>query len=122
MQNKIQSQSRQNTVARMIEIIKGSPVTQEALHFKHLHQKIDRESEVSQYLHCTACSLTILFTKQAFSPLLHQLLKSCEKFKSSLNLVSSSLSDVLEVLVSLSKECRNEGSSGELMLSQWSQV
>merc|ERR1712066_1187840 len=78
---------------RMIEMINGSLVTSEASHLSLLYQKIDRESK-------------------KYSPLFDQLIKSCEKFKSNVKSVSSSLSDVLAVLDSLSKACRSDGSSG----------
>jgi len=81
------------TVAKMIEIINGSPTTLETLNLALLGQKIENESK-------------------KYSPLLHKLLKCCERFQSSVSLLSSSLSDVLRVMTSLSNICLTEGSSG----------
>ena len=53
---------------------------------------------------------------QTYSPLLDQLLKSCEKFKSNLRVLSLSLTEILVVLERLSKACLKEGSSGDLWI------
>jgi len=80
-------------VVKMIEIINGNPTTLETVNLALLCQKIDKESK-------------------KYSPLLYQLMKCCERFKSNMALMSSSLSDVLAVMTSLSNTCTSGGSSG----------
>merc|ERR1711953_1234396 len=80
-------------VVKMIEIINGNPTTLETVNLALLCQKIDKESK-------------------KYSPLLYQMMKCCERFKSNMALMSSSLSDVLAVMTSLSNTCTSGGSSG----------
>lgn len=77
----------------MIEIVDGIPLTRETSSLANLYHKLMKESKT-------------------YSPLLDQLLKSCEKFKSNLRVLSLSLTEILVVLERLSKACLKEGSSG----------
>jgi len=78
---------------KMIEIVDGSPSTAESSRLSRLYQKINKESKTR-------------------SPLYEQLLKSCEKFKSNLQVLSFSLNELLTVLESFSRICLSEGSTG----------